>query len=77
MTDDLVTRTRSMLKASKAPWPQIAAGAGVSLRWLYLFAQEDRSNFTLRTVQALNTYLVGSSRKSSASPSRALASTSS
>jgi hypothetical protein len=73
MVDDLVTRTRSMLQASKTPWPQIAAGARVSLRWLYLF-EAGGSNFTLRTVQGLNAYLTGPSRKSSAPQSRTLAS---
>lgn len=62
-----------MLLASETPKPQIAAGAGVSLRWLYMFGNGEIENPTLRTIKGLNTYLTGTSRKSSA-PSRALAS---
>lgn len=72
MSDDLVATTRRMLKASTTPKPEIAAGAGVSLRWLYQFEKEDRENFTLRTVRGLNAYLTGTPRKSSAPHSRAL-----
>lgn len=73
MSDDLVASTRRMLQASKTPKPEIAAAAGVSLRWLYMFGNGEIENPTLRTIKGLNAYLSGTSRKSSAT-SRALAS---
>lgn len=65
MAEDLISGTRALLQASQTPWPQIAAGAGVSLRWLYQFAKGDGTNHTFRTVQNLNTYLLSERRKPS------------
>jgi transcriptional regulator with XRE-family HTH domain len=57
MADDLIADTRQMLQASQMPKPAIAEGAGVSLRWLYMFANGEIENPTLRTIQGLRAYL--------------------
>lgn len=68
MQTDLVQTTRTLLKSSEQPMTEIAKGAGVSIRWLYMFESGEIRNPTLRTIQGLHTYLssVGvSSRRSS------------
>lgn len=60
MTEDIVTETRQLLLASATPKPEIAAEAGVSLRWLYMFANGEIQNPTLRTIQSLKSYLATS-----------------
>lgn len=60
MSDDLVSETRRLLRASDRPKTEIAEGAGVSLRWLYMFENGEIDNPTLRTITGLKSYLAGS-----------------
>lgn len=57
MSDDLVSETRRMLRASDKPKTEIAEGARVSLRWLYMFENGEIKNPTLRTITGLKSYL--------------------
>lgn len=57
-----MTETRQMLLASVTPKPEIAAKAGVSLRWLYMFANGETTNPTLRTLRSLRSYLATESQ---------------
>lgn len=57
MSDDLVSETRRLLRASAKPKTEIAEGAGVSLRWLYMFENGEIENPTLRTINGLKSYL--------------------